>query len=80
MRISLIALILHQVLYMSHNSIKDMPELSRLNDLPNLRQAVLLGNPIEENLSVDDRWRDTVAKALPRLVKLDGVVIVRGSE
>ena len=65
---------------MSHNNIKEMQEIQRLNELPSLRTLVLVGNPVEETLSADDKWRETVAKALPRITKLDGVVVLRSGE
>ena len=66
-----------QVLYMSNNNLKDMTELNRLNDLLNLREVVLVGNPLEEQLSAEDKWREVVAKALGKITKLDGSVVIR---
>ncbi|KAL8558570.1 Dynein light chain 1, axonemal [Nucella lapillus] len=64
-----------KVLFMSHNLVKDMGEVGRLNDLPNLKELVMIGNPIEEQLSAEDKWRDVVAKAVPKITKLDGLVV-----
>ncbi|KAK7101136.1 dynein axonemal light chain 1-like [Littorina saxatilis] len=66
-----------RVLYMSHNNMKDMSELQRMNDLPCLREVVLVGNPLEEQLTPDDKWRPAVSKALPKITKLDGLVVLR---
>ncbi|XP_076441234.1 dynein axonemal light chain 1-like [Babylonia areolata] len=66
-----------RVLYMSNNLVKDMGEVSRLNDLPNLKELVMVGNPIEETLSAEDKWRDVVGKALSKIAKLDGSVVLR---
>lgn len=62
---------------MSNNNLKEMSELNRLNDLPCLKEVVLVGNPLEEQLSADDKWRDVVAKALNKITKLDGMVVIR---
>ena len=66
-----------QVLFMSNNNVKDLSELSRINDLPCLREVVLVGNPLEEQLSAEDKWRAVVAKALGKITKLDGTVVLR---
>lgn len=37
-----------------------------------LEELVFVGNPLEEKESADGTYRDTVAKKLPKLKKLDG--------
>lgn len=66
-----------QVLYMANNAVKEMQEFNKLYEVPYLEQLVFVGNPLEEALSADDKWRDMVAKALPKLKKLDGMVVLR---
>jgi dynein light chain 1 len=41
-----------RVLYMSNNLLREWNELSRLQELPNLRDLVFAGNPITETLEV----------------------------
>jgi dynein light chain 1 len=61
-----------KVLYMSNNKVKDWDEFGKLNDLPELRNLLFLGNPLEEKHSADGDWRDQVTKRLSKLTKLDG--------
>jgi len=61
-----------RVLYMSNNKVKDWVELERLAELPELEDLLFVGNPLEERLSKEGKWRGDVAKLLPRLKRLDG--------
>mmetsp|Transcript_18300 Transcript_18300/g.25708 ORF Transcript_18300/g.25708 Transcript_18300/m.25708 type:complete len:197 (-) Transcript_18300:73-663(-) len=63
-----------QVLYMSNNSIKTFDELYKLKDLPKLNEILLIGNPIYDDQTVEER-RAQVIKRLPNLKKLDAVIV-----
>ncbi|XP_011350134.1 dynein light chain 1, axonemal isoform X2 [Ooceraea biroi] len=68
-----------RVLYMSNNLIREWNEFARLQELPNLWDLVFVGNPLYENLEVE-QWRIEVARRLPNLEKLDGEPIIRTEE
>ena len=57
---------------MSNNKVKDWDEFGKLTDLPELRNLLFLGNPLEEKHSADGDWRDQVTRRIPKLTKLDG--------
>jgi len=61
-----------RILYMSNNKVKDMTEFERLTELPNLEDLHFVGNPLEDRLSKEGRWRTEVGRILPRLKRLDG--------
>jgi dynein light chain 1 len=61
-------------LYISNNNIKAWSELDKLADLPNLRDILLIGNPIYDEFS-KELARVEVLKHLPRIAKLDGDMI-----
>eukprot|EP01083_Nonionella_stella_P042161 114059_1 len=63
-----------KLLYIGNNKIKKFDELSKLADMPNLKELLLEGNPIYEGLS-DEECRIEVAKRLPNLQKLDSRMI-----
>ncbi|XP_066592051.1 dynein axonemal light chain 1-like [Prorops nasuta] len=65
-----------RVLYMSNNLVKDWSELSKLQELPNLRDLLFVGNPVYESCEVE-HWRAEVARRLPHLEHLDGEPIIR---
>ena len=65
-----------RVLYMSNNQVKDWMEFQKLADLTHLEELVFIGNPLEDRMSQEGVYRDTVCKRLPGLRKLDGVPIV----
>lgn len=69
-----------KVLYMSNNAVKDMAEFNKLADLPCLEDLLFVGNPLEENLSAADKYRDTLTDKLVKLRKLDGVPVIREEE
>ncbi|EFN81950.1 Dynein light chain 1, axonemal [Harpegnathos saltator] len=68
-----------RVLYMSNNLVREWNELMRLQELPNIRDLLFVGNPLYENLEVE-QWRSEVARRLPALEKLDGEPIIRTEE
>lgn len=63
-----------QVLYLGNNRITDWAELSKLADLPKLREVLLIGNPIYEGLS-PEQARAMVVKYVPNIVKVDAKII-----
>jgi len=64
-----------QVLYMSNNEIGNWKEVERLCGLPNLRDLLLVGNPIYQKGMDDGNWRLEVLKRLPNLKTLDGQLV-----
>lgn len=69
-----------RVLYMSNNLVADWNEFGKLADLPSLEDLVFVGNPLEEQHVAIGDYRDTAAKKLSKLKKLDGVPIIRMEE
>jgi len=63
-----------RVIYMSNNAVKSFDELTKLRDLPALEELLLIGNPMYEGLSKEQR-RVEVIKRLPKLKKLDASVV-----
>lgn len=63
-----------QVLYLSNNKIKSWDELDKLQANPELRDILLVGNPIYDNMTTEQQ-RVEVLKHLPNLQKIDGVVV-----
>jgi len=63
-----------QILYISNNLIKTFDELYKLKDLPKLQEILLVGNPIYDDLTKEER-RAQVIKRLPNLKKLDAVLV-----
>jgi len=63
-----------RIIYMSNNSIKSFDELNKLRDLPCLEELLLIGNPMYEGLSREQR-RLEVVRRLPKLKKLDAIVV-----
>ncbi|XP_050450839.1 dynein axonemal light chain 1-like isoform X2 [Cataglyphis hispanica] len=68
-----------RVLYMSNNLVREWNEFAKLQELPNLRDLVFVGNPLYESHEVE-QWRIEVARRLPNLEKLDGEPIIRTEE
>jgi len=64
-----------QVLYMSNNEISNWKEVERLASLSNLRDLLLVGNPIYQKGTEDGNWRIEVLKRLPNLKTLDGQLV-----
>ncbi|XP_015516970.1 dynein axonemal light chain 1-like [Neodiprion lecontei] len=65
-----------RVLYMSNNLVREWNELSKLQELPSLRDLLFVGNPLCDGLETE-AWRAEVARRLPNLEKLDGEPIIR---
>lgn len=63
-----------RVIYLSNNNIKIWDELLKFRELPALEELLLIGNPIYENLSKEQR-RIEVIRRLPKLKKLDAQMI-----
>ena len=63
-----------KILYLSNNNIKNFDELLKLQECASLSELLLLGNPIYNDLSIEQR-RAEVIKRLPKLKKLDNVLI-----
>ncbi|XP_067136799.1 dynein axonemal light chain 1-like [Centruroides vittatus] len=70
-----------KVLYVSNNRIKEWSEILKLAELPYLEHIVLVGNPLEQQLSRTDEWRSKMARTLrPALKILDGKALGRTEE
>jgi len=63
-----------RLIYLSNNNLRAFDELLKLRDLPALEELLLIGNPMYEGLSKEQR-RLEVIKRLPKLKKLDALVI-----
>lgn len=63
-----------KIIYLSNNNLKSFDELSKLRDLPALEELLLIGNPMYDGLTVQQR-RLEVIKRLPKLKKLDAIVV-----
>lgn len=63
-----------RTIFMSNNQLKTFDELKHLADLPALEEILLVGNPIYEDMTVQEQ-RIEVIKRLPKLKKLDGTVV-----
>lgn len=61
-------------LYISNNSIKQWSELEKLKDLPELKDVLLIGNPIYAEFT-PELARIEVVKYLPNITKLDGDMV-----
>ncbi|XP_020709882.1 dynein axonemal light chain 1-like isoform X2 [Athalia rosae] len=68
-----------RVLYISNNLIREWNELSKLSELPNLRDLLFVGNPLCDGFETE-AWKAEVARRLPNLEKLDGELIIRSED
>ena len=66
-----------QVLYLSNNKIKSWDELEKLQSMSELRDILLIGNPIYDAFTPEQQ-RVEVLKRVPQLTKIDGVVVTPG--
>ncbi|KAM6335730.1 dynein axonemal light chain 1 [Podargus strigoides] len=71
-----------KVLYMSNNLVKDWAEFVRLAEVPLLEDLVFVGNPLQEKYASDQKnnWIDEATKRLPKLKKLDGILLIKEEE
>ena len=66
-----------RILYISNNKIASWAEIDRLKDLTNLKELLLVGNPLYNDTPEDKRgdYRVEVLKRCPTLLKLDGIAV-----
>uniref|UniRef100_G1NGJ6 Dynein axonemal light chain 1 n=2 Tax=Meleagris gallopavo TaxID=9103 RepID=G1NGJ6_MELGA len=71
-----------KVLYMSNNLVKDWAEFARLAELPLLEDLVFVGNPLQEKYASDQKnsWIEEATKRVPKLKKLDGILVIKQEE
>ncbi|KAM6068472.1 dynein axonemal light chain 1 isoform 3-T3 [Theristicus caerulescens] len=71
-----------KVLYMSNNLVKDWAEFVRLAELPLLEDLVFVGNPLQEKYASDQKnnWIEEATKRVPKLKKLDGILVIKEEE
>ncbi|XP_027651610.2 peroxisomal succinyl-coenzyme A thioesterase isoform X3 [Falco peregrinus] len=71
-----------KVLYMSNNLVKDWAEFVRLAELPLLEDLVFVGNPLQEKYASDQKnnWIEEATKRVPKLKKLDGILVIKQEE
>ena len=55
---------LSQVLYMSHNFVREWREFEHMTELPELEDLVFIGNPLEEEMTAAGRYTEEVIKRL----------------
>jgi dynein light chain 1 len=61
-------------LFISNNQIKAWSEIDKLAALPNLRDVLLVGNPIYDGMSKDEA-RVEILRRLPSIKKIDGDLV-----
>eukprot|EP00501_MAST-03F_sp_TOSAG23-6_P001540 GSMAST32.ASY1.ANO1.1604.1 assembled CDS len=64
-----------RVLYLSNNKIRGWAEVEKLRGLPELRDILLLGNPIYEDFDSTEEKRIAVLKCVPQVTKIDGKLV-----
>jgi dynein light chain 1 len=64
-----------QALYISNNNIKSWAELDKLAGLGNLRDILLVGNPIYAEFGTREEARIEVLRHLPKVQKIDGQMV-----
>ena len=62
-------------LYLSNNLIKSWAELDKLAELKNLKDLLLVGNPIYDEFEKGPQCRIEILKRLPDLSKIDGDMV-----
>ena len=67
-------------LYMAHNTVREWREFEHLSECPCLEDLVFIGNPLEEEATVNGNYTQQVSKRLLLLKKLDGYPIIREEE
>ncbi|XP_040583847.1 dynein axonemal light chain 1 [Lepeophtheirus salmonis] len=66
-----------QVLYMSHNVVREWREFEYLTELTCLEDLVFIGNPLEEEATSNGKYNAEVIKRLIYLKRLDGCPVIR---
>ncbi|KAK3741832.1 hypothetical protein RRG08_018532 [Elysia crispata] len=69
-----------KVLHMAHNKVADIGEVAKLSSITTLEDVLLIGNPVEEAKSEEGVWLTEVKKKVPKLKKLDGIMLVGDTE
>jgi dynein light chain 1 len=64
-----------EVLYLSNNKIRGWAEVEKLRGLPNLRDILLKGNPIYEDMDTVEEQRVAVLQCVPQVTKIDGKLV-----
>ena len=62
---------------MTHNFVRDWREFGHLSELRKLEDLCFIGNPLEEENSLNGKWLPEVSKRLLSLKKLDGYPLIR---
>ena len=60
--------------------VREWREFEHLSELPCLEDLVFIGNPLEEEATVNGNYTQQVSKRLLLLKKLDGYPIIREEE
>ena len=66
--------------YRSFIQVREWREFEHLSELPCLEDLVFIGNPLEEEATVNGNYTQQVSKRLLLLKKLDGYPIIREEE
>ena len=69
-----------KILYMAHNLVREWREFDHLMELHDLEDLVFIGNPLEEEATMNGNYTQMVSKRLLALMKLDGFPIIREEE
>ena len=68
------------VLYIAHNKIKDINELEKIKELPNLANCVFLGNEFYDKFPSKEDARIQVLKKIPKLGMIDNVIVTEADK
>ena len=63
-----------RVLYLGNNKIASWEEVAKLASLSSLEDVLLIGNPIYNDLTIEER-RTEVLKNIPTIKKIDGEMV-----
>ena len=63
------------VLYIAHNKVKDINELDKIKELPNLANCVFLGNEFYDKYPTKEDGRLQVLKKIQKLTMIDNVIV-----
>ena len=64
-----------EILFISNNKIRNWEEINRLNQLPELRNILLIGNPIYDSYSNREEAKPQVLRRCRQLEVIDGVIV-----